>query len=267
MESQVIYVTHSLFMINKSFPTRHRLLMKNEDGTTLDGKPYVGRWQAVLSTLGLTLTGSILFANHVVLTEGDSDPIYLYAMIQKAIKAGKVSLDINSLAIMSTSESKNTDVLLRILCESNPPPKIVLICDGDKGGRERLDFVKSFIESHRIPVKLLTADTSIEDHLPMIAEVYVLQWRTILASYLKMTGKNKPDLAELSSKLQRAFDEAFGKGKVTKGIAEWTNGVSKVHSELSGKPSKVGIAREYAALLMELPDEDFKLDQRSQGTD
>ncbi len=238
MESQVIYVTHSLFMINKSFPTRHRLLMKNEEGTTLDGKPYVGRWQAVLSTLGLTLTGSILFANHVVLTEGDSDPIYLYAMIQKAIKAGKVSLDINSLAIMSTSESKNTDVLLRILCESNPPPKIVLICDGDKGGKERLDFVKSFIESHSIPVKLLTADTAIEDHLPMIAEVYVPAVANYIGKLLEMTGKNKPDLTELSSKLQRAFEEAFDKGKVTQGIAEWTNGAFKVHSELSGSLRK-----------------------------
>lgn len=75
-------------MINKTFPARHRLLMKSRDGTTLDGKPYVGRWQAVLGALGMTLTGTILFSNFVVLTEGDSDPIYLYAMLQRGLLRG-----------------------------------------------------------------------------------------------------------------------------------------------------------------------------------
>src|SRR5207302_9504075 len=35
---QVIYVTHSSFMINKSHPTRHRLVYKGEKGTVVEGK-------------------------------------------------------------------------------------------------------------------------------------------------------------------------------------------------------------------------------------
>jgi predicted ATP-dependent endonuclease of OLD family len=40
---QVIYVTHSLFMINKSYPTRHRLVLKTNEGTVIESKPFVTR--------------------------------------------------------------------------------------------------------------------------------------------------------------------------------------------------------------------------------
>jgi predicted ATP-dependent endonuclease of OLD family len=182
LESQVLYVTHSLFMINKTFPTRHRLITKTADGTTLEGKPYVGRWQPVLSALGLTLTGSILFANHVVLTEGDSDPIYIYAIMQKAVAAGKCRLDINALAVMSTSESRHADVLLRLLHETHPRPRIAVITDGDKGGKERLVYVHALLKQHEIPERQLLKDTTIEDYLPMSREVYVPAVASYIAS-------------------------------------------------------------------------------------
>ena len=41
--NQVVYSTHSLFMINKTFPVRHRLIVKTEEGTQIDGKPFLGR--------------------------------------------------------------------------------------------------------------------------------------------------------------------------------------------------------------------------------
>lgn len=266
LESQVIYVTHSLFMINKTFPTRHRLVMKNERGTTLDGKPYVGRWQATLTSLGLTLTGSILFANHVVLTEGDSDPIYIYAIIQKAVMAKKLDLDINSLAIMSTSESKNTDVLLRLLHESNPCPKIVLLCDGDKGGKERLEYVQQFIKHHDISNKLLSNGTSIEDHIPMIRDLYVTAVANYVGKLLVMQEKAKPDEKEFEEKFRADFDSRFEKTKVTHEVANWASEAAKNIGGLSNKPSKVGIAREYATLLLQVPNDEFKFDNTRSKT-
>lgn len=264
-ESQVMYVTHSLFMISKTFPTRHRLIMKDENGTMIDGKPYVGRWQNVLSALGLTLTGSILFANHVVLTEGDSDPIYMYALIQKAVKVQKADIDINSLAIMSTSESQNTDVLLRLLCESNPRPKIALLSDGDKGGKDRLDFVQTFLKDNQIPNKPLSDGTSIEDHIPMIREVYVPAVAAYVGKLMVMAGKTKADESELAEKFLTSFDDKFEKGKVTKGVAEWANEAARAIGEIKGKPSKVGIAREYAVRLMDFPDSEYRHDNRTKS--
>lgn len=265
LESQVIYVTHSLFMINKTFPTRHRLIMKDNRGTMIDGKPYVGKWRSALSALGLTLTGSILFANHVVLTEGDSDPIYIYAMIQKAVKAGKANLDINSLAVMSTSESKNTDVLLRLLWESNPTPRVALLSDGDKGGKDRLDYVASFLRENEIPNKPLSNGTSIEDHIPHIREVYVPAVAAYVGKLMVMLGKAKPDETKLEEKCLKSFDATFEKGKVTQGVAEWANAVSQEIGEIKSKPSKVGIAREYATRLLDWPDAEYRHDNRAKA--
>ena len=261
-ESPVVYVTHSLFIINKTFPTRHRLIMKNREGTLIDGKPYMGRWQASLSALGLTLTGSILFANHVVLTEGDSDPIYIYAVIQKAVKAGKADLDINSLAVMSTSESKNTDVLLRLLLESKPTPKIALLNDGDKGGKERLQYVGAFLKEKDIPCKSLSSGTSIEDHIPLVRELSVPAVAAYIGKLMVMVGKAKPDEKELEEKFVESFDAKFEKGKVIQGVADWANSAASEIGEIKGKPSKVGIAREYATRLLELPDDEYKHDSR-----
>lgn len=251
-ESQVVYVTHSLFMINKTFPTRHRLVMKNESGTVIDGKPYVGRWRAVVGALGLTLTGSILFANHVVLTEGDSDPIYIYAMMQKYVESGKSDLDINSLAVMSTAESRNTDVLVRLLCESKPKPRIALLTDGDQGGKERLAYVKTLIQDNEVEGKTLAKDTTIEDHIPMIREIYVPALASYIANVMVGQGQPKPDDDDFRAKFVKSFDERFGSDSSPKGVADWAAESAKELGKLKKPPSKVGIAREYATRLTRL---------------
>jgi predicted ATPase len=264
-ESQIAYVTHSLFMINKTYPTRHRLLMKNIDGTTLDGKPYVGRWQAALSSLGMTLTGTILFANHVVLTEGDSDPIYLYAMLQKGVVAGKCRIDINSLAFMSTGESKHADVLLRLFTETVPPPKIGVITDGDTGGKDRLIYLNALVKDLGISEKALPKDTTVEDHIPNLREVYVPAVAAYTANLMTLKGENKPDETGFLAKVTEHFDKSFEKGKVTVGVAEWAAKAAMEVGTLTSKPSKVGIAREYANRLMDLPDSQLRWESRAKA--
>src|SRR4029079_1355856 len=70
--NQVLYTTHSIFLANQNYPTRHRLLMRNKAGTELDSKPFVSRWRTALAALGFSLAGTVLFAPHVLLVEGDS---------------------------------------------------------------------------------------------------------------------------------------------------------------------------------------------------
>lgn len=262
-ESQILYVTHSLFMINKTFPARHRLIMKTSEGTELDSKPYIGRWQAVLSALGFTLVGSILFANHVILTEGDSDPIYLYSVLQKAASSGKMRLDINSLAIMSTGESRNTEVLLRLLHETKPQPKIALITDGDKAGKDRLRYVAALVREYDVQEKQLKDETTIEDHVPLLRDIYVPAVAGYVSRLMALEGETKPDEKEFAEKFLADFDEKF-KGKVTTHVAEWAAGAALQLGKIK-KPSKVGIARDYASRLLELPDEDFKMEPRTKA--
>ena len=86
--NQVIYSTHSLFMLNRTFPARHRLIVKNGGGTRIDGKPFVDRWGSTIEELGFSLAGTILFAQHVLLAEGDADPVFIYALFQKLVEIG-----------------------------------------------------------------------------------------------------------------------------------------------------------------------------------
>ncbi len=134
-QNQLVYSTHSLFMLNKTFPGRHRLILKTNDGTKIDGKPYVGRWASALEALGLSLTGTILFAQYILMTEGDSDPMYLPAVLQKLVALNEADIDLNAFSVISTETSRNTDALIRILSEGNPPPKLAVLVDGDEGGK------------------------------------------------------------------------------------------------------------------------------------
>ncbi len=133
--NQVIYSTHSLFMLNKTFPVRHRLVVKSPQGTDIDGKPCSGRWGAAIDALGLSLAGTILFAQHILLTEGDTDPIYLQAIFQKLASLGHISLDLTAFSAISTESSKNTDALIRILSEVALKPHLSILVDGDEGGK------------------------------------------------------------------------------------------------------------------------------------
>ena len=51
--NQIIYSTHSVFLINKNYPERNHLVYKNEHGSNIDNKPFVGGWAKVKEHLGL----------------------------------------------------------------------------------------------------------------------------------------------------------------------------------------------------------------------
>ena len=256
--NQLLYVTHSLFMINKAFPTRHRLLIKEEAGTRIDGKPYVGRWGSVLSSLGLSLTGSILFANYVVLCEGDADPILIQGVLQKLIDAGKSSIDLNAVSFISTGQSQHADVLIRLLSETSPHPQLGVLFDGDGGGKARFERIKRTLESQDISSKHLVKDTAIEDYLPLPAELYVEALARYVTKLIVDRGDPPPDAQEFVGMCRDKYQERFGTERLTTGLASWAVETGKDIGGLDSYPSKVGIAREYVILLADTPNDDIK---------
>ena len=79
-ETQIVYATHSLFMLNQNFPERHRLINRNKITTAVDAKPYRANWKYAVDALGVRLTANILFSPSILLVEGDSDPLYIYEL-------------------------------------------------------------------------------------------------------------------------------------------------------------------------------------------
>jgi predicted ATPase len=255
--NQVVYSTHSLFMLNKTFPTRHRLVVKSADGTELDGKPCAGRWGAAIDALGLSLAGTILFAQHILLVEGDTDPIYVQAVLQKLVALGHANLDLNAFSAVGTESSKNTDALIRILSESALSPHLAVLVDGDDGGKGRLKALQGILKLKDIPGKQLLDGTTIEDYLPLSGELYVRAVADYVAKVKETLGAPVADADDFRQQFRTSFREMFEEGRVTKGVATWAGSAGKKLGQLESEPSKLGIAREYATLLEETPSERF----------
>lgn len=246
--AQILYVTHSLFLINKSHPTRHRLVLKKGKGTTIEGKPYTGRWGSVLNALGITLAGTILFANHVILTEGDSDPIYIEALFQFFIRNETLNYDINSLSIMATGDGRNAEVLIRMLMETDPHPKLTLLFDGDAGGLERLDDLKPVLQSFELRYECLAKNEEIEDYLPMKDVLYL---QAVINYAGKLAGdRNIPLQDDWKDAVEKSYSDRKH-NTTSQSLTDWASAEIKSLAKLKTSPSKVGIAREYVSLLFE----------------
>jgi predicted ATP-dependent endonuclease of OLD family len=249
--NQVVYSTHSLFMLNKTFPVRHRLVVKSTEGTTVDGKPCTGRWGAAIDALGLSLAGTILFAQQILLAEGDTDPIYLQAILQKLVALKQANLDLNAFSVISTESSRNSDALVRILSESALKPRLAVLVDGDEGGKARIRALQGILKAKDVPYRHLLEGTTIEDYLPLIGELYVRAVADYVAKVRESQGVPVTNYDEFRQEFRNSFRETFEEGKVTKGVAAWAAASGKTVGKLENEPSKLGIAREYITLLEE----------------
>ncbi len=264
--NQVIYSTHSLFMLNRTFPARHRLIVKNGEGTRIDGKPFVGRWGPAIEELGFSLAGTILFAQHVLLAEGDADPVLIQALFQKLVEWGWANVDLNAFSVISTGSSKNTDALIRILREGSNAPSLLVVVDGDEGGSERLRVLKPFLAAHDVKSFQLQGGTTIEDHLPAAGGAYVDAVARYVAGVVETLGKGKPTRGEIQERLCKAAEtEGYSENKVTAGIADWVIKKARAIAELQSNPSKLGIAREYVESLTAATADSYKKTQLKRG--
>ena len=264
--NQVIYSTHSLFMLNRTFPARHRLIVKNGEGTRIDGKPFVGRWGPAIEELGFSLAGTILFAQHVLLAEGDADPVLIQALFQKLVEWGRANADLNAFSVISTESSKNTDALIRILREGSNAPSLLVVVDGDEGGSERLRVLKPFLAAHDVKSFQLQGGTTIEDHLPAAGGAYVDAVARYVAGVVETLGKGKPTRGEIQERLCKAAEtEGYSENKVTAGIANWVIKKARAIAELQSNPSKLGIAREYVESLTAATADSYKKTQLKRG--
>ncbi|MET0602380.1 MAG: AAA family ATPase [Baekduia sp.] len=250
--NQVVYTTHSIFMANKNFPLRHRLVVKADDGSKLDGKPFVSRWHSATEALGMSMPGTLLFASRVLLVEGDSDPLLINAVLQKLIEIGRFDRDVNSLVVMASGPATDTAAIARILRETPSSPTIAALLDGDGGGRDRQSFLKRR-KGIDLTIKQLTPDgTTTEDHLPAAFELYPKALAAYLAKVgLTTTNNDSPATEdEYYERVMGRIDELeVSSEKLTTGLAAWSRKIGKELSPLIEKPSPVGVAREYALLL------------------
>jgi predicted ATP-dependent endonuclease of OLD family len=259
--NQAIYSTHSIFLINKNYPTRHRLLKKDKNGTGIDHKPFAGQWRAAIDALGLSFPGTVLFASKVLMVEGDSDPILINSDLQKLIELGEFNNDINSLSIMATGDSKHADALTRILLDSTVKPTIAFLFDGDKGGSDRRKNLKKMIEAKKLQQETLPKKTTGEDYVlapELFKEATILYTQSVSGDSLKRD--------EIRKELEASWVAKFSSGEI-KGLADWSRDEGQRVLETEEELSSVGIAREYSRLIADADPDSLPAKSRKRSID
>ncbi len=238
--NQVVYSTHSIFMINRNFPTRHRLIVKSARGTELDGKPFVSRWSAALDALGFSISGTLLFAPCVLLAEGDADPVLIYPTLQKLAEAGLWDRDINSLSVMATGDLRNAEAIARLLLQGAHKPRIAVLVDGDKGGLDRARGLRALVDAQSVQLIVLPKDRETEDYVP--------DKSGYLAAVARAAADvSEPEADDILKVLTARYDEAAS--KLNAGFGKWAGEAAREIAGLDQTPSKVVIARYWAATI------------------
>lgn len=62
IKNQLVYTTHSPFMINREYPQRVRLVSKGREGTKIDSQAYRENWKPLRRSIGLVI-GDLFFFN------------------------------------------------------------------------------------------------------------------------------------------------------------------------------------------------------------
>lgn len=130
--AQIVYTTHSLFLINKNYPDRNRVISKTKEGTKIDQKPFVKNWKSVRESLGILLSNNFLIAEKTLLVEGPSDIIYMLDAIKKLKNTGNIDIDLNDFSVVDAGTSENYIAMTKLMLAEGRD--IVALIDGDDGG-------------------------------------------------------------------------------------------------------------------------------------
>jgi predicted ATP-dependent endonuclease of OLD family len=131
--AQIVYTTHSLFLISKNYPVRNRVISKTSDGTKIDQKPFSRNWKSVRQSLGILLSNNFLIAEKTLLVEGPSDIVYLLDALRKLKATGAIDIDLNDMSIVDAGNSQNYVALAKLMLSEGR--NVVALLDGDQGGK------------------------------------------------------------------------------------------------------------------------------------
>ena len=188
--NQLIFTTHSPFMIDADRLDRVRKVFVGEDGSTeassdlgttkgANGLKDKGATYAVHSALNLTVAESLLLGCEPIIVEGPSDQHYLTAI--KTILIGKRKIAPKSeLVFPPSGGAKTAKIIASILSGRNDElPKVLL--DSDTPGKQAIKSLRNDLYSEAKDRVLETDDafdklkgTEIEDLIPTSLIIQVL---------------------------------------------------------------------------------------------
>jgi hypothetical protein len=219
-QNQVIYSTHSPFMIDWNFPQRIRLFQRDyvTKRTTIENKPYrTGRliariWDPIMATIGVTLGDIAIIGEQNIIVEGVSDQLFIANASVALGRMGRTNLDLVRTSIIPAGEEPVVEQL--VATARSRGTTAVVLCDRDEQGKK----LRKLCERARVPYVAWdirpAGDCSIEDLIGPTAYVQAVNafyrqfdWFTALDA--AAVEREQGDLS-LGNYLERVFRERFG---------------------------------------------------------
>jgi hypothetical protein len=152
---QLVYTTHSPFLINRNFPGRIRLVRKGDgtEGTQFVQRAAVRRFEPVRSALAIDSADTLFLGSINVVLEGASDQKLLTACVQRFGEPSRIDqvLYLNSITIVSADSAKYVPQFVRKAMKGDEnPPIVVVLLDGDETGAEAAREVAEIIHEKQV---------------------------------------------------------------------------------------------------------------------
>jgi hypothetical protein len=165
---QLIYTTHSLFLVNKNEPLRNRVVQKGENGTQIDKKPFAKNWKSVRESLGIIFSNNFFISDRTLLVEGPSDPIYLLCAILHLIRHANIDIDLNAFSIADGGTETNYCAMAKLMLAEGR--RVHALLDGDEHGAKTKKKLEQLAPTEllegSLQITLLPAGMSVEDLMP-----------------------------------------------------------------------------------------------------
>lgn len=163
--NQLMYTTHSPFLVDSMNITNTKVVYSDEKGITnvsdnLKIKKKVAQKSIypVNSAIGITISDTMLIGTKLIIVEGVSDQIYLTYIKRKLMQTKKMAFD-TELVFMPVDGTKNIKPVVSIITGKDEELPIVLVDCDEAGKQKKISLTKNLYKDNT--EKLI----SIEDYL------------------------------------------------------------------------------------------------------
>lgn len=152
---QLIYTTHSPFLINRNFPNRVRLVRKGDgaEGTQFVTRSAVRRFEPVRTALSIDAADTLFLGSTNVMLEGYTDLKLITSVIQRFGEPGRLDevLDLNSVTLVAAGGAGYApEMVAKALKGDEKPPVVVVLLDGDSSGQDAVAKIAKLIDPKQV---------------------------------------------------------------------------------------------------------------------
>lgn len=145
---QVVYVTHSPFLIDKNHAERIRVLEKGdgEEGTRVVKNAGRNRYEPLRTALGGFVAETTFISSCNLMVEGQADPILLASAstVARRIAPSGNALDLNTLTIVPCGGAGNVPYMVYLARgRDEDKPAVLVLLDNDTDGNKAAEEIKT----------------------------------------------------------------------------------------------------------------------------